>query len=795
MTRLRAVFTSLRARFVISIALIQIATIAMLVWDSLESTRESTAIRVEETARSVVQLFADAIGQHLVSVDLVALEQFAEKALKHRDMSYVVVFDAAGRAVAQAGSIASPLPTLDATVGSTDDGVYDLAADAVLGGKARGRVQMGFNLDRLQTAVDFQRRRDMAVGLSGVLLAMVVASLIGHGLTRRLAELVRGTEAVTRGNYDVTLPVGGPDEVRRLTESYNAMLRTIQSRIHDLQFSEERFRSLVENSPDCVMSIELDGRIELMSPAGMRLLFVSAARDASGKTLRELLPPLSRDEIERSLTAARQGTVTCTTLQAYGPGGEGTWLDVVLAPVRGRDSRIVSILGVLRDVTASRAQAAALEHMSRHDLLTDLPNRSRFAEMLEKALEEAQRSGKSVAVMVMDLDRFKEVNDTLGHHIGDQMLQQVALRLRDSFGHGEGIARLGGDEFAVCMLDVSEQEAVHNGQRVIRALEQAIPLSELDIQVGTSVGIAMFPNHGRTASLLLQRADVAMYHAKRQRAGLAVYSQEIDPNSVRRLAMLGELRHAIDSDELVLQFQPKIDGRTRSCSGVEALVRWNHPQHGMMPPAEFIGLAEETGLIRPLTRWVLDAALRQCVEWQSRGYRIPVAVNLSVRNLLDPKLVDMVAAQLKRWNISPECLELEITESDIMSEPERALRVLRSLDQMGIKLAVDDFGTGYSSLAYLKRLPVDEIKIDKSFIIGMGQDDNDATIVDATIDLAHKLGLRVVAEGVEDLHTANLLDQLGCDYLQGFFISRPVAGDAFLEWLQLNKIATDAMVS
>jgi len=791
--RLLAFFTSLRAQFVLSIALIQIATITMLVWDSLESNRRMNERRVEESALSIVKLFTEAAGQYLITIDLATLEQYAEKALKLRDLTYVTVFDSEGRLVAHAGAPADKRPKVDAAVAAVDDGVYDIASEVILGGKSRGMVQMGFSLERAQSAMDLQRRREMLVALSGIALALVVASLIGHGLTRRLAELVRGTEAVTGGNYDMALPVDGPDEVRRLTESYNAMLRTVQSRIHDLQFSEERFRSLVENSPDCVLCIGLDGRIVHMNSAGMRLLFVSAAADATGKALRDLLPPLSRDEIDQGLSAAQCGTVTSTTVQAYGPRGDGTWLDVVFAPVRGRDGGIVSILGVLRDVTAAKAQAAALEHISRHDLLTDLPNRSLFSELLDKALEDAQRKEKTLAVLVMDLDRFKEVNDTLGHHIGDQMLQQVALRLRDAFGWGEVIARLGGDEFAVCLLDVSEKDAVSHGQRLIQVLEQPIPLSDLDIQVGTSVGIALFPSHGRTASLLLQRADVAMYHAKRQRAGLAVYSQEIDPNSVRRLAMLGELRHAIDSDELMLQFQPKIDGRTRVCSGVEALVRWNHPQHGLMLPAEFIGLAEETGLIRPLTRWVLDAALRQCVEWQNRGHRIPVAVNLSVRNLLDPKLADMVRARLKRWNVSPEFLELEITESDIMAEPERALRVLSSLDQMGIKLAVDDFGTGYSSLAYLKRLPVDEIKIDKSFVLGMTQDENDATIVDATIDLAHKLGLRVVAEGVEDLHTANLLGQLGCDFLQGYFISRPVSGDAFIEWLRLNKIATDAL--
>jgi diguanylate cyclase (GGDEF)-like protein/PAS domain S-box-containing protein len=591
------------------------------------------------------------------------------------------------------------------------------------------------------------------------------------------------------GQYDLELPVEGPEEVRRLTQGYNSMLRALDSRIHELQFSEERFRSLVDSSPDCVLMVDLDWRVVHMSSAGLNIFRVSRSDDVIGKPLAELFPPVSRDWLANALQRARDGDAMSATVEGYGAREDERWLEIILAPVRAIDGHIASIIGRLRDVTASKAQAAALEHMTLHDMLTDLPNRGLFLERLEHALGEAQRENKSLAVIVMDLDRFKEVNDTLGHHIGDQLLQQVALRLQDTF-RGEMIARLGGDEFAVYVPGATESAAIQYGQRAIKALEQPIPLSDLDIQIGTSIGITMFPPHGRTGAVLLQRADVAMYYAKRQKTGFAVYTQQIDPNSLRRLALVGELRHAIDNDELILHFQPKVDGTGRNCCGVEALVRWQHPQHGMMPPMEFIGLAEETGLIRPLTRWVLDAALRQWDKWQALGHRLPIAVNLSVRNLLDPKLAELIASQLRRWNVPPQFLQLEITESDIMSDPERALKVLRSLDQMGISLAIDDFGTGYSSLAYLKRLPVDEIKIDKSFVMNMAHDDNDALIVEATIDLAHKLGLSIVAEGVEDAATMARLHSAGCNALQGFLISRPVPADALVAWLASHTIGS-----
>lgn len=787
MSGMVGIFQSLRVRFVITVALIEIIMVVALVWGSMTTLRETHEERLEETARNLAQLFADTSAPYLVAVDYAGLDQYAQRVLKQREVAYVIVLDEDGRRVAHAGNLVAGLPPPDPSLHAVDDGVYDIAQPVVLNGKLRGQVRIGFSLDRLRQALALERDRSVVIAVVGVILSAAIALVIGFGLTRRLGDLVHGIGDILRGKYE-PLPVGGPTEVQRLTVGYNTMLETIRARLDELKMSEERFRSLVDSSPDCVLLLDLDLRVVHLSKAGLGMFVITRAEELVNRPFIDLFPPASRDWIRTGLAGAREGNVMSATLMAYSQDAREKWVDAVLAPVRNANGAIVSLIGTLRDVTETKAQAAALEHMTLHDLLTDLPNRALFISRLDERVTASQADDTPLAVVVLDLDRFKEVNDTLGHHIGDQMLQQVAFRLRQAMRPNDVIARLGGDEFAVFMPKATEAEALSYAQKFIRVLEQPIPLAELDIPIATSIGVAMFPAHGRSAAVLLQRADVAMYYAKRQRSGFAVYKPEIDPNSLRRLTMVGELRHAIDNNELFLQFQPKIEVRTGQCCGVEALVRWQHPQHGVMPPMEFIPLSEETGLIRPMLRWVLDAALHSWSIWKNRGFRITVAVNISVRNLLDPKLEEMIAAQIKRWEIPPELLQLEITESDIMSDPTRALRVLRALDETGIRLSIDDFGTGYSSLAYLKQLPVDEIKIDRSFVLDMQKDENDAMIVDATIDLAHKLGLTVVAEGVENAEVLGILNKLHCDVAQGYHISRPVDHNALLDWLSTQPV-------
>jgi diguanylate cyclase (GGDEF)-like protein len=425
-----------------------------------------------------------------------------------------------------------------------------------------------------------------------------------------------------------------------------------------------------------------------------------------------------------------------------------------------------------------RKQVEDNERQALHDPLTDLPNRILFRDRVQQAIALASRSKESLAVMLIDLDRFKEINDSLGHHHGDLLLKQIGPRLEKLLRETDSIARLGGDEFAILMVNVpAPAAAIHVADKVREELQKPFPVQGITLHIDASIGIALYPGHGKSVDQLLQRADVAMYMAKASGNGREVYVAQRDENSPGKLALIGELRYAIESEELLLHYQPKVHLRTGDIQGLEALVRWQHPLRGLMRSGEFVPIAENTGLIEPMTMKILKLALKQARRWQDEGIRLSVAVNLSVRNLLDPNLPQEVAKLLSQCGVEPNRLELEITESSIMSDPQRAREILIRLSAMGIRLAIDDFGTGHSSLAYLKQLPVHTLKIDKSFIINMTNDENDLVIVQSTIDLAHNLGLEVVAEGVETEEVWNKLKLLGCDLAQGYWRGRPVPAE------------------
>jgi diguanylate cyclase (GGDEF)-like protein len=429
-------------------------------------------------------------------------------------------------------------------------------------------------------------------------------------------------------------------------------------------------------------------------------------------------------------------------------------------------------------------QAAASSHQALHDALTGLPNRELFADRLGQALRAADRELQPAALLLLDLDRFKDVNDTLGHHHGDQLLREVGARLKGTLRQVDTVARLGGDEFAVLVPGATAEGAAAVAEKARAALHQPLTIDGVMLDLDASIGIAVYPDHGNDAAELLQHADVAMYAAKQAHAGFMVYDPGVDQHSPRRLALLGGLRRALERDELLLHYQPKADVQTGRVLGAEALVRWQHPDHGLLGPNEFIPLAERTGLIHPLTRWVLDAALRQAATWQRAGHELSVAVNVSTRCLLDPGFPDEVAERLRAWEVPAGSLVLEVTESAVMADPARALDVLGRLHAMGVRLALDDFGTGYSSMAYLKALPVDELKVDRSFVGEMVDSPSDTMIVRSTIDLGHNLGLRVVAEGVESQDAWRKLEALGCDTAQGYYLGRPMPAADLEHWLE-----------
>ncbi|HLY83215.1 MAG TPA: bifunctional diguanylate cyclase/phosphodiesterase [Acidimicrobiales bacterium] len=428
-----------------------------------------------------------------------------------------------------------------------------------------------------------------------------------------------------------------------------------------------------------------------------------------------------------------------------------------------------------RLVDQLRDEAASKEYQSLHDNLTGLPNRTMFHRLVEEAIDECRKRFNLAAVMLMDLDHFKEVNDTLGHRTGDLLLIELSERLRQVVGERGQIARLGGDEFAILVPDVEGQaEAEGVAKLILSALEHPLALSEINLQIGASIGLAIFPKHASDSAALLQLADVAMYQAKANHTGYAVYASQRRQHDARRLALAAELRSAIEQGAITLHYQPKADLGSQQVTGVEALARWEHRRYGLMPPDEFIPIAEHTGLIGMLTDHVLESALRQCKSWRQLGFALNVAVNLSVRSLMDRDLPDRVGAVLAEVGLPAGALTLEITEGTIMADPVRTLEVLHRLAAMGITLSIDDFGTGYSSLSYLKRLPVHEVKIDKSFVHHMVTDDDDQVIVRSVVDLARNLRLTVTAEGVEDAATWDRLVELGCDSIQGNYLRSPL---------------------
>lgn len=440
---------------------------------------------------------------------------------------------------------------------------------------------------------------------------------------------------------------------------------------------------------------------------------------------------------------------------------------------------------VLEQTAELRQQANELERQAAfaatHDLLTDLPNRALFYDRLEQAVRGADRPN---AVLVVSIDNLKDIQDALGPTSADLVIKQLATRLANWAGKNASVARTENHRFAVHLTDGGDREGAEIAARgIIKAIEPSFVVNKLRLTLQTCIGIAVFPEHGDDADTLLQRAGVAEQFAANSLNSYSIYSPTMDELSPRRLTLMGELKRAIELNELQLFFQPKIDLASNRLAGVESLIRWHHTQHGFVPPDEFIAMAERTRIIRELSQWVLEAAFRHAAKWQQGSRGFAVSINLSTKDLNDPELPDVIAGILAKTGARPEGLIFEITEGSIMADPVRVLIVVERLRGMGFEFSIDDFGTGYSSLAYLKKLPVSELKIDKSFVMDMKFSQNDSVIVRATIDLAHNMGLKVTAEGIEDKESLEMLRNFGCDIGQGYFFSKPLPEEEFSVWL------------
>lgn len=431
-----------------------------------------------------------------------------------------------------------------------------------------------------------------------------------------------------------------------------------------------------------------------------------------------------------------------------------------------------------------QARQSEIMRLAYEDTITALPNRAMFNARLMQAVAQYRRDKTPAAVLLLDLDRFKSINDTLGHHAGDQVLQAVATRLHDCLRETDTVARLGGDEFAILLVNCDPARAPAVARMIQAILVDPIDLDGQRVDVGCSIGIAQCPAHGEDPWLLLRRADMAMYAAKRDKSGAAVYEPAHDQNRTEHLSLLSDLRRALAENQLTLHYQPKVDLRSGRVIGVEALVRWLHPEHGMIPPGDFVPFTEQTGMIQHITRWVIQQAIHQCGIWLSSGLNLNVSVNVSSQNLLDRNLAELFAEVARRHKVPPELITVEVTESALMEDPERSQETIRALKEQGFAISIDDYGTGYSSLSYIQRLRCDELKVDRTFVTHLAADATDATIVRSTIELGHGLGMRVVAEGVESAQLLEILSDLGCDIAQGHAISTALPASNFEEWIK-----------
>lgn len=544
-----------------------------------------------------------------------------------------------------------------------------------------------------------------------------------------------------------------------------------------LRASEERYRDLIENAHDLVQSIASDGRILFANRAWLETLGY-CAQDVPAINLFQIVHPNTLTEFRRLLDRVFAGeqSIFAQTEFVAKDGREV----LVEGSVTGRveSGRVVAAQAIFRNTTERREWEARLDRATRHDSLTDLPNRVVFVDRLNQALVRvrARRTPRPLAVLMLDLDRFKLVNETLGHASGDRLLLSVAQRLSSCLREGDTVARLGGDEFAILLPEIDKaSDMVIVVEKLFAAIRPPVVLDGHEVFATMSIGISIAPDDGEEAGIVLKNADAAMYRAKDQgRNTYQLYSPAMNVSTLERLSLESSLRHALERDEFLVYFQPQVEVRTRRIIGVEALVRWLHPEWGLVSPARFIPLAEETGLIVPIGERVLRAACAQNRRWQDQGIPpFPVSVNISARQFQQPDLNALIARVLGETNLDPRWLELELTESLLMANAEQTISALKTLHEMGIGLAIDDFGVGYSSLSYLKRFPIDTIKIDQSFVRHITSDADDAAIATAIIAMAHSLNLTVVAEGVETGEQSAFLERQQCDAIQGYLISPP----------------------
>ncbi|HLJ32191.1 MAG TPA: EAL domain-containing protein, partial [Ktedonobacteraceae bacterium] len=610
-----------------------------------------------------------------------------------------------------------------------------------------------------------------------------IPNIVNHVCHALNGEMITAIESIRTRQFEISF-MPQYDATGRVS-GIIGISTDITERIHAeeaLKTSERKFRALTEQANDLVFSLDATGVYHYVSPSHQSILGY-APEKLMGRNVFELIHPADKKQVHVAWESAFQGSGARACTECRLRGADGSWITVEAIGRNCLDDPIIQGFVVnARNITERIMMEQKLRYQSLHDSLTELPNRMLLLEHLEQLIGEKQL--QKLALLVLNLNRFKDINDTFGHQQGDALLLEVGKRLTQSLPATCIVARIGGDEFAMVVPEAGE-EGIHQAVSMLRStLEKPFLIEGHPVQLDASIGGVLYPAYDNEPTSLLRKANLAMYTAKQTHQVFTCYESSLEQNTAERLDLIRDLHHAIAASEFLLYYQPKVEMKTGLVQGVEALIRWQHPTRGLIPPDTFIPLAEQTGLITTLTHWVMEAALRQCAEWLQVNIALEVAINLSMWDLRDSSLVDTICQLLKHYHVPANHLCIELTESSAMDNPDHTIAVLKQIASVGVRSSIDDFGTGYSSLAYLKHLFVHELKIDRSFVQHITEEEANKTIVQSTVAMAHNLGLHVVAEGVEDAASFNLLRNMGCEKAQGYFMSRPLPAQALQSWLE-----------
>jgi diguanylate cyclase (GGDEF)-like protein/PAS domain S-box-containing protein len=783
---------SLKYRIAVTIFVLEAVMVAVTLWQMSSLSLEAGSQHFSRQTEATITLLSDLSRIALLTEEYAELQPYIEQIGREPYVAQVFLTNVDNKVVSTThpSLIGLRLPSLD----DEDEkfwGRRELSNEA----GPLGLLAIQFSRAPLLQSIREARNRGLTIAIVGMAIIAMIGLLMGYVLTRRLELIERAAQRFAEGQLNATANLTGNDELAQLGQTFDKMARKIAADIVELKESKERFELAVSGTNDGIWDWNILTDRADFSPHFKEMLGFGGNDKQFAPSIWSWKERIHPDDREHVLTKLEDylrssGQFFTSDHRIKTKNDQYIWGLLRGKVLRDEKGWPVRMAGSLTNISEHKRQEASMHHQALHDALTGLPNRVLLDDRLEHAILLAHHQNEPLAVVMMDMDRFKDVNDTLGHQIGDVLLKQIAARLQTTLSETDTVARFGGDEFSILLSGMNREGAAAAVDRAVQKLKPPFTIDNHHLNIEASFGIALYPEHGSDGNTLIKRADVAMYAAKQARSGYAVYDPTRDQNSPRRLALMGELRNAIEYNKLLLHYQPKVDLSSGLVCGVEALVRWEHPERGLVSPDDFIPLAEQSGMIDALTERVLDAGLRQQHDWARAGVKLVLAVNLSARNLQNLQLPDKIAALLRTWAVRPEWLELEITESAIMADPTCALKILTALHAMGIRLTIDDYGTGYSSLAYLRRLPVNELKIDRSFVKNMTHDESNAMIVRSTIDLGHNLGLRVVAEGVESLGILELLRELGCNAAQGYYLSKPLPADELEHHFRRTRAAS-----